>query len=236
MAKKNKEPKVNTKPEKAENEFPSDPEVKEYKKGRLIKLIMIIAAILLAVILLFSLLIDSSDKNDYNISGSAYSVSSREKNIKRGNGLVAVTVPAKYLKGEASGNLTQEQRDAGFTVATLNDDGSVTYTINENDYKTVKRKAEDDAKAAVRNLSMLSPEAIRDVSFNSSLTKVDIKIDQSKYDSGSDRALLNESFAAVGYMQAIEGYSEAGITSVYILTDAATGKTISEINYPADAS
>ncbi len=150
---------------------------------------------------------------------------------------VTIVFPSTFFNEEnpATDELTQDQIDDGFETATLNEDGSVSYTMSGANYKAfMKKQAEKTAQAF--ELVTQSYPSIQDIKYSADFSAIDILVDAEEFRanplSNISSMLQISNYIETYYVcvgDRIENYS-----SMITLIDSATGEVLGTQSVPAE--
>lgn len=235
MSKKEKETKKKVKKEKEVKDADTlyyEAAAKTLTKERRTKIFLIVGLCLIVAVSGFAALIDSEDGAGAETAAVAY-VSNREKNIVKSDGAVSVVVPEIYIPEDFTNELTAEQIDFGFNAIKLNENGSVTYRINSGDYKRYVANLEQKTKAEIEAMpSTGNYPSVKSMECNDDFTEVKVTVDKEAYEGSWDNLALYDSFELIGYLQAMQGYANAGIEAEYMIIDSASGEQYTTVSFP----
>lgn len=114
--------------------------------------------------------------------------SEAEDPVVKEDGEVTITIPAQLLLEGDSAELSDEDIEHGFVSCVMNDDGSLTYTIDEksfNEYlKTMKSSIEKEMKTMVDGDDCPS---VVDITANEEWRDFEVSVNEEAYTQSSDR-------------------------------------------------
>lgn len=167
------------------------------KKTRKIENAIIIFAIVVlsftVVFLSFSIvsILKNSDSDN-----SQSTISNADSGItvdKKLFGDVEITIPEPIVAfmGEAATELTDEQKEKGFTKAEKQADGSLKYTIKRSKYDDyLKELRESTASGFDEMLKDGSLTSVKNITYNKDFSKITITADKEKFQSGFDSSMI----------------------------------------------
>lgn len=145
---------------------------------------------------------------------------------------VDITVPASMFSEEnpATDELTQEQLDKGFKSATLNDDGSVTYTMSKSTFKDYKNELKEQTANNLNTLNNDYP-CIDSVEFNDDFSEIKINVNKSEYENGMNFFCITVAGFSANIYQA---YTNETVVSNISVIDKDTGDVLNSATYPVE--
>ncbi len=145
---------------------------------------------------------------------------------------VDFTIPADFFNEEspATDKLTQEQKDSGIKSATVNKDGSVTYTISKLAYKKLIKEMKASTEEGLNDITK-DYSCIKSVEFNSNFSEITLNADKSEYESDLNVFCVMQAGMLAMLYQSYSGVKEADLKSVIKVIDE-NGKTIDTAEYP----
>ena len=167
------------------------------KKLRTANIILIFASVMLCLTtaLLGSVvgMIMSSDKNIIHKTNEENKVINQDLgNILTGT--VEINISREFLElGEEEFNyeLTQEQKENGFTDIKKNEDGSATYTIKKKDYKKFISELKETTKQGIDELTKDgSFVSIKGITYNDNFSKIVISADKEGFENSFDSMVI----------------------------------------------
>ncbi len=148
---------------------------------------------------------------------------------------IDITVPASFFNEDdpATEELTEDQKSRGFKKATINEDGSVTYTISEKAYKELQKTMKTDVADGLNALTEDYPE-IKKVEFNDDFSNIKLYVDKKTYE---DSMAVMAVYQAGLLGQTYQAYTGTAIKDLSVdvnVIDNASGEQFEEAHYPAD--
>ena len=149
-------------------------------------------AILLAVAMLFAFAACSNNKTEDDTASTTAAAETSSDAADEAEPLnfdsvgddetIEIVFPATFYDEEnpATDKLSQEQLDSGFETATVNDDGSVTYTMNGKNYKTFMQQLSEETKQAFEGVIQSYP-TIKKIDCNANFTTIVIVVDAEEF-------------------------------------------------------
>lgn len=146
---------------------------------------------------------------------------------------IKITIPAVLFNGNATSELTDEQKNNGFTSAKINDDGSVTYTMKQSSYEPfIKEYKKAMAQAIEQMISMGTYKSLKSVEYTDDFGKITIKADKKAYESNQLDSYAGAAAGLLGAMyQAFDVDIETPSCTVSIV-DQESGKELDTATYP----
>lgn len=209
----------------------------------------LISCVVVAVFLLSGVVFGIfTDSNDMEIKDSATSSAQTEKEEKSvsdnkfaqqglGNlfsGTVEITVPLEFLEmsgEEFNYQLTEENKENGFTEIKKNDDGSATYTIKKKEYKKFISELREATKQGIDELNKDGAfPSVQSITYNNDLSKITITADKEKFQNSFDTAIMFGCGLTSCLYQAYD-IDAKGECTVEV-KDVTTGETIKSAVYP----
>ncbi len=194
------------------------------------KLLAIITAA--TIIFTFTACSSQSKSND-SIETSSSSTESTKSDIIDENLLtVSITVPASMFDEEnpATDELTQEQIDSGFKSAQLNDDGSVTYTMNKKAFINYKNELKEETANTLNTMNNDYP-CIDSVDFNDDFSEIEINVIKDEYENGMNFFCIAVAGFTANFYQA---YTNEVVKSNVSVVDKDTGDILDSATYPTE--
>jgi hypothetical protein len=175
----------------------------------------------------------SSEESSSAISSESSSESQEESESTDSQQTVEVTLPSTMVTDETPTDLTQEQKDMGYTELKKNEDGSLTYVIDADQYDATREKAKEQAKSDLDGMKTDSKySTIQDVTYNDDLTEITLVVtNQLDFEQNMEDtfAILNAGLTASTY-HALDGNSSQKVT--VSVKDAQTGTVFNTMAYP----
>lgn len=144
---------------------------------------------------------------------------------------VELTLPALFVGEDATGELTEENKENGFKTSKLNEDGSVTYTISKNDYE----KLLSETRKVINETLEKMPEefqSIKKAEVNNDFSVVTFTVNQEAYENSFDAFAALGAYLQIGLYQALNGVEEAKL--IVEVKDENSLETFETYNYPED--
>ena len=210
-----------------------------------------IIAILLALVLVFSLAAcgnDNNKTNDGNSNGSSdnSSDSNSDSNtdalpgidskteanvgVTKSGDEVVITLPQIFISNANTENFDAEQyaKENGFTSANINSDGSVSITMTSAKHEEIMSGLAAQIKTSCDDIVSGDDAAyIKAINYNDTFTDFEIRVDKEGYESAVDTSSLQ--IYTLAYMYSIFNGDDGTNISVRIVDDA-TDEIISNYN------
>jgi len=142
-----------------------------------------------------------------------------------------ITVPAVMLQGEASEELTEEDKAKGYRSAVVNEDGSVTYVISKRDQKKLMDNAYREAVKNFKEMETETYASVQEVSYNQSLSNVTLVVDSEAFQGGMDSYSTESLLLLCATYQMYSGLEPFEIDVSIQIQDAASGAVVDTLEY-----
>lgn len=188
--------------------------------------------IALAITIAFAACSNNTASNNENASEATESTETTAQIVDENLLTVDITVPASMFSEEspATDELSQEQKDKGFKSAKLNDDGSVTYTMDKSAFKDYKEELKKSSEDSLNSLSNDYP-CISNVGYNDNLSEIKISVNRSEYENGMNFLCITQAGFIANIYQA---YTNETIKSEIKVIDKDTDEVIESATYPVE--
>lgn len=201
-------------------------------------------AILLVLIMLFSLAACGNDKTDDNNGGNADNTETENNNdsgtnentgdnqgstdisVDASGENVTVTLPSAFFASEDMDEFDPDEYASsnGFESAKVNDDGSVTIEVTETKYNEMMEEMAQGIKDLCTELTGgIDSPYITEITYNDDFTQFQIKVNKEEYENAIDISGL-QIYVIAGFYASFAGNSSEDI-SIEIV-DNATGDVI----------
>lgn len=96
---------------------------------------------------------------------------------------VDITLPSSYFKDETAEEIIEDAKEDRFEKATLNEDGSVTYTLSKTRYKEYLKELKDDIAESIVDMTSGEDrvESFQKITFNDEVTEFSVIVDPDTY-------------------------------------------------------
>lgn len=207
-----------------------------------------IIILVLSVVLIFNLAgcggeeIDKeSIKDDLEVGSQETGVQEDEEDsaieVEKKLMSVKVTLPVSMLElgGEEINydEITEDAKEEGIKDVTVNDDGSITYSMSKSKHKEMMNEMKGDLIESINDIVADEDFAsIEDIVANNSFTEFDMIVNKEKFENSFD------GFAAMGlamqsmFYQLFDGVDPDDYKAIINVKDEATGKLIDTVIYP----
>ncbi len=195
---------------------------------------MVLSVLLLAVFLISACSQDESEQQDIEENNDQDGV--EEADVEEGALDVDVTIPASFYAEELDiDQIEAEADEIGITEVTVNDDGSVTYTMPKSvhdewlsDYVT---EIESTMNELVSSEDFVS---IRDITANNDYSSFSVVVDQEVYENSFDgMAAFSLGISGLFY-QLMSGANPDDYNVTIDMVDETSGDVFDSIIYPDD--
>ncbi|MBM7540656.1 hypothetical protein [Amphibacillus cookii] len=198
------------------------------------RLLILLSVLLLAVFLISACSQDESDQQD--IDGSNEQGDVEEDGAEERLADVEVTIPASFYEGELdTDQIKAEADEVGITEVTVNDDGSVTYTMPESvhdewlsDYAT---EIESTMAELVSSADFVS---ISDVTANNDYSSFTVAVDQEVYENSFDGIAAFSLGISGLFYQLMNGVNPDDYNVTIDIVDEESGEIFDSVIYPDD--
>lgn len=147
---------------------------------------------------------------------------------------VEITLPASFFEGETEEEIIAGAEEEGFKSCTVNQDGSVTYTMSKAKHREVLEgfhtSMEETAASMVAGGGDDAMESFLDIQFNDDMSQFDIYVDMEKF-SGLEAFAALGFFVTGAYYQAFAGVDMDKVDVVVNFIDHATNEVAHSMSY-----
>lgn len=147
--------------------------------------------------------------------------------------LVDVTLPAEFAEGLTQEDLNNELTENGFRAATLNADGSVTYTMTKSLHDQILADLRESIQDSVNEVIADEPDTYTSVSFSRDVTNFTVAVNAKKFSGESPWLEFAIAFQA-GIYSIFAGTSENDQTLTITYIDNVSGETLATSRLPSD--
>lgn len=156
-----------------------------------------------------------------------------EVEVDTGLFLVDITLPSDFTEGLSQEDLENELSENGFRSATLNDDGSVTYTMTKSRHNEVLAELRESIRDSVNGFIADEPETYSSISFDRDLRNFTVTVNAENFNGEAPWLEFSLAFQA-GFYYIFAGTSEENPTLKINYVDAATGNILATSTWPKD--
>ena len=146
---------------------------------------------------------------------------------------VDVTLPADFAEGLSQEDLDRELEENGFRSATLNDDGSVTYTMTKGQHEQLLAELRESIHDSVNEFIADEPETYTGIEFDRDLRNFTVFVNAQNFAGEAPWLEFSLAFQA-GFYFIFAGTSEDDPTLNISYVDNATGKALTTSQWPQD--
>jgi hypothetical protein len=190
-------------------------------------------SLLLALVMMLSLAAcgtgsEAKGGNDEKVENIIWDELEKMGKIESESGLffVSITLPADFVGSEITQESLDKEKGEGYTTATLNPDGSVTYKMTKKQHKTLLDTLAESFDTGIQEIIDSPDFAFTEVTHNDDFTVFDAHI-------STEEVGIAESFMAVGFFvyggiyATFSGYGEQNITVNFY---SQSGKLLETVN------
>ena len=150
-----------------------------------------------------------------------------------GNSEVEVQLPSSMFGGNASAELTDTDIENGWKTRRVNDDGSVTMTIDKGDYDKLIEEYARETAAVLDDLAGGDYPSIKEVSYSDDFSEITVVVDRAAYEAGRDASVVrNAAISTILYQAFATGTSGGGMSVTVDVKDMDTGEIFATNSYP----
>lgn len=145
---------------------------------------------------------------------------------------VDITLPASFFQDQSEEEIKEKALENGCKKCTINDDGTVIYTMTKKAHKDLLKKMSDEIKKSVSELlkGENSVASFVSIDYNDDFSKYEVYVDPAKYNSMDSLYALG--FYVTGaYYQALAGIDNDKIDVVVSFMDNETKEVIDTASY-----
>ena len=193
-------------------------------------------ALLMVVVMLFSLVACGSTANDENKDNStqANDTSENSDTIQVDEGLftVDVVMPASFFEGLTKAEIKAQANEMGYISCTVNEDGSVAYTMTKAKHREILDKLRASMVETIDGLINGANKAASFISidYTDDFSQADIYVDASIYSMWDSMYALNF-YISGAYYQSFAGVSANEIDVIVNFIDNATKEVLDTASY-----
>jgi hypothetical protein len=157
----------------------------------------------------------------------------QEVEVDEGLLSVEVTIPADFYAEMSEAEILAAAEEAGYSKATINADGSVTYEMSRAVYNEVL----DDMKVGLDELIEQSmaenPDVFTDIKYDSDVTQFDVTVNRSAFEGNFEAGFIGFGLGFGGlFYQIFSGVEKADQQVVIDFIDAGTGEVFDSQVWP----
>ena len=150
-----------------------------------------------------------------------------------GDSEVEVQLPSSMFAENPSAELTDADIANGWKTKSVNDDGSVTMTIDRSDYDKPIEEYVWETTAVLDDLAGGDYPSIKEVSYGDDFSEITVVVDRAAYEAGRDASVVrNAAVSAMLYQVFATGTSGGGISVTVDVKDIDTGEIFATHSYP----
>ena len=176
----------------------------------------------LAIISLLALAACGESKSDEKTS------STQQKDVE-------ITLPAEFFEGESEETIKASAKDQGIKDVTIEEDGSVTYTMAKEDHEVMLEQLTKDMATSIEEIAVSEEyPSIQDITYNKDFTEYNLTVDREAYENGFDSMVLFGLILSTTSYKLFEGEQEENVKVKFNYIDAATNQVYDSSIYPDD--
>ena len=191
-------------------------------------LIMVIVIIIALGVIVGAILYPESSNTDNSSSGSASSYDMVDSNLLT----VDVTLPASFFTEDSppSDKLSEEDKNRGFVSATINPDGSLTYTIKKSAWNKIVDEMYTSTSKSLNDIATGTDyPSIKKVEHNKNFSKVTFFVNKQEFKNSFDSFAYLGAYFGIAYYQMFN-QQEPGCE--FTVVDIQTNQVIDTVIYP----
>ncbi len=156
----------------------------------------------------------------------------KESNVTINGDLVTIKLPKEYQYEGEVGELTSEKIQSGFIESKLNDDESISYTMNKKDYDSYVSEFKEGIIFRFKTIQKSTTyKTIKKFDFNSELTKAVFWVDKDKYYGSGEEIAAKNVAREMAYYQIFSGVFEDDVDVEVKILDNNDDKILEKIIY-----
>lgn len=148
---------------------------------------------------------------------------------------VTVTMPPAFFEGQSKAEIEAAAKEAGYTKAVVNSDGSVTYTMTKLKQAQIKRQFKRQVNTTTHQMTAGgtdAPKSYKSISYDDDMTKFDVRVDRAVFDSDAMEPMYALALYMLGgYYQMFDGKAESQVDVTVNFIDDSTGQVFQSGNY-----
>lgn len=153
--------------------------------------------------------------------------------VEKADGEVRITIPRSLLLEGDSAELSQEEIESGFVSCVMNEDGSLTYTIDEASFDTylADQKAAIEQQIAAMQEGDTCPSVV-EVTANSDWTDFEVSVDEEAFYQSSDRDAISTLAVNAARYQLFSGTPLSSLSVTVYIQNSETNEVLDVIWFP----
>ena len=153
--------------------------------------------------------------------------------VDKGILIVDVTLPASFFLDSTEEEIIAKAKGNGVIETVVNKDGSVTYTMSKSKHKEMMKEMKESVVSTIDEIVNSGDyTSIKDISYNKSFTKFDVKVNRQQYEAGFDGFAILGLVMGSAYYNAFDGNSGEDLQVVFNMIDETTGEIYDTAIYP----
>ncbi len=153
--------------------------------------------------------------------------------VDRGLFLVEIVLPADFSQGLTQESLDENLDESGFRSATLNDDGTVTYTMTKRRHDELLAELRESIQGSVDEFIADEPDNYSSVTFDENLRNFTVAVNADNFN--GEAAWLEFSLAfQAGFYYIFAGTKEANQKFTVTYVDQDSGATLATSEWPKE--
>jgi hypothetical protein len=148
---------------------------------------------------------------------------------------VDVTIPADFFDGLSEQEILDQASESGYTSATINSDGSVTYTMPRSLYNEMLEDMKVNLDDSIAEAIAESPEVFTAISYDADVTSFSVEVNRSAYESSFEAGFIGLKLAFSGlFYQIFAGVPEDDREVTIDFVDGDSGEVFANQVWPQD--
>lgn len=144
---------------------------------------------------------------------------------------VTVTLPPDFFAGSSKEDIVAEAQAEGFDNCVVNNDGSVTYTMNREKQASILSDFKREIDNSITNLTTTGT-SYKSITYNDNITQFDVRVDKDAFaQSETDQSYSAAIFMLGGYYQMFSGVPSDQVDVHINFIDDKNGRTFGSVSY-----
>ena len=169
--------------------------------------------------------------------GSSSKTTESDITVEKEKKEVHITFPKEFFDGQSEQEIKEAAKNDGITDVTVNDDGTVKYTMSADDHEELVADMEKSLKESIEDL--LTDDAypsLENITYNDNFSKYEVTVNRELYEDSYDMfAIMGIGYGSELY-NALDGEDDGDNKIQFTLIDGTTKEQFEEIIYPDDMS
>ncbi|MBO7681559.1 MAG: hypothetical protein J6T17_02260 [Clostridia bacterium] len=144
---------------------------------------------------------------------------------------ISVTLPPDFFAGANRDEIIAEAEAEGFDSCVVNNDGSVTYTMNREKQASILSDFKREIDSSISNLTTTGT-SYKNITYNDTVTSFDVRVDKNAFAaSEDDQSYAVALFMLGGYYQMFSGIPSDQVDVTLNFIDDQSGQTFGSVSY-----